>query len=65
MSSYWVNFATNGDPNGKGLPLWPVWTGKDTHVMEFGEKVQAAPLPRLTELEFWDRVNLKPYVQQR
>ena len=33
--------------------------------MEFGEKVQAAPLPRLTELEFWDRVNLKPYVQQR
>ena len=22
MSSYWVNFAKNGDPNGKGLPTW-------------------------------------------
>jgi para-nitrobenzyl esterase len=23
MSSYWVNFITKGDPNGKGLPQWP------------------------------------------
>jgi para-nitrobenzyl esterase len=23
MSSYWVNFAKNGDPNGKGLTMWP------------------------------------------
>jgi para-nitrobenzyl esterase len=63
MSSYWVNFAANGDPNGKGLPLWPVWSEKDTHVIEFGDSVKAAPLPRQVEVDFWDKVNLKAYRQ--
>ena len=25
MSSYWVNFASRGDPNGDGLPEWPAF----------------------------------------
>ncbi|MDR3418376.1 MAG: carboxylesterase family protein [Nevskia sp.] len=33
MQSYWTNFARNGDPNGSGLPAWPVYTGTDGPIL--------------------------------
>jgi para-nitrobenzyl esterase len=54
-SSYWVNFAKNGNPNGPGLPEWPIYTGPDNTVMRLGEQAGAGPDPRLGRYELLDR----------
>jgi len=46
MSSYWVNFAATGDPNGKGLPKWIAYEdNKNKNAMEFGDKAAMGPAP--------------------
>ncbi|RMH19940.1 MAG: carboxylesterase family protein, partial [Gemmatimonadetes bacterium] len=41
MMSYWVNFATRGDPNGPGLPEWPAWRVGDEAYLELGDAIRA------------------------
>jgi para-nitrobenzyl esterase len=41
MTSYWVNFAAAGDPNGKGLPMWPPFKGASGRTMILGDRVEA------------------------
>lgn len=44
ISSYWTNFAKNGDPNGHGLPKWPEDTKSDGYeVMHLVEGAGATP----------------------
>jgi len=43
LSSYWANFAANGDPNGKGLPHWPSASEQAGVVMELGDRCGAIP----------------------
>lgn len=33
--TYWVNFASNGDPNGEGLPKWPAYNPKTDVLLDF------------------------------
>jgi para-nitrobenzyl esterase len=43
MQTYWTNFARTGDPNGPGLPSWPVWTNAAEPYMDFDHAGQAVP----------------------
>ncbi len=55
VSSYWVNFAAHGDPNGDGLPQWTAFSeNQSDKVMVLGDKVEAGS----TRLE---KANLELY----
>ena len=61
MSSYWVNFAKTGDPNGKGLPHWPAVSEKPNTTMQTGEVTAAIPLAGApARLEFWEQYFAHP-----
>lgn len=51
MMSYWVNFATRGDPNGPGLPRWPVF-GTNSEVLEIGSTLAARIPAEAARLRF-------------
>jgi para-nitrobenzyl esterase len=54
MSTYWVNFARAGDPNGEGLPTWSPFTATDPRVMVLDATPGMEPVPNLKQLEALD-----------
>lgn len=50
MNTYWTNFAKTGNPNGKGVPNWPVYDSEKEDILnvDLDGKVTAIPDPRKT-----------------
>ncbi len=55
MSSYWVNFAATGNPNGKGLVKWPAYDAKSDPSMVFGDTIGVQRDVNKAGLDFFDK----------
>jgi para-nitrobenzyl esterase len=53
ISSYWVNFAANGDPNGKNLPKWSPFDDKKNTRMVLGDVVETGSGLTQARVEFF------------
>ncbi|HEX5185960.1 MAG TPA: carboxylesterase family protein, partial [Nitrososphaeraceae archaeon] len=56
FSQYWVNFATNGDPNSPGLPQWPVFEPSTESVQHFNSTITPGSSPYPGPYAFWHKV---------
>jgi len=62
MSSYWVNFARSGDPNGAGLPAWQEHrVGESDRAIVLDANPASETLPTKERLELFDKL----YAQMR
>jgi para-nitrobenzyl esterase len=63
MMRYWVNFATTGDPNGKGLPQWTAYNREAEPYMDFGDTVQVRNHLLKPQLDFIEQFQLQRWSQ--
>ena len=59
-SSYLINFATHGDPNGSGLTTWPRIDSKTPQTIELGVRLGVMPLADKPRCDFWMRYYNSP-----
>jgi para-nitrobenzyl esterase len=56
ISSYWVNFAKSGDPNGPDLPHWPAFTNTESKVQYLGDPITVGGVANIQGLTVFDAV---------
>ena len=54
ITSYWVNFAATGNPNGGGLTKWPAYSAKDDQALELGDQIAVRTEINKAGLDFFD-----------
>jgi para-nitrobenzyl esterase len=54
VSSYWVNFARTGNPNGPGLPLWQPFDSREARFLYIDGSFAMGDVPRRAEVELID-----------
>jgi para-nitrobenzyl esterase len=59
MSSYWVNFAKSGDPNGPGLPPWPAFVETESKVQYLSDPITVGGVANINGLTVFDSVYTK------
>lgn len=57
MSDYWVNFVKTGNPNGAGLPEWPIFDPENPLVIELGTEVKTRAMPYWEQMKFMESIN--------
>jgi para-nitrobenzyl esterase len=57
MSDYWVNFVKTGNPNGPGLPEWPVFDPQNPLVIELGYTIKTRAMPNWEQMKFMESLN--------
>ena len=56
ISSYWVNFARSGDPNGPDLPSWPAFTNAESKVQYLAAPTTVGGVANIRGLSVFDAV---------